>query len=246
MTAYVFMALLLAAAARPPIIDDRVEVELLGSGCEKVADTIYVVQNGDDQRAFPVKRVAPCTWHGPSREPFDLYRTSFSLRLSGARTQVHRPVEGMNHQSVARLQFLYAPASARNLRVKAVDSDEEWLNVGYIRHVWADASDDVEYDEWGKLTRGSAHNIVDVNLEAEQLRFRLPAARKDAPGLLVNPVLKKKKRAAFNGVSFVDELQRQAKRGTPANAPNDALAARKAAEQLVHDSRFKSLELAVP
>jgi hypothetical protein len=238
-------SLLLAAAAQAQVNADRVEVTLRGAGCENIGKTIQVVINGHDQNPFALDRVNACTWRGASPEPFDLRGAVFSLRLRGARTQVHRIFGTASNQSVARLQFVYVPA-AFDIGVEAHDSGDNWLDVGYVRHVLASAPEDVEYDERGQLTHTAQHRIADVSFDAEELRLRLMTMRGDAPGLLVNPLLKKSKRAVFDGAGIVDALQRQAKSGQRRSAPSDSLAARKADERTVRDSRIKRLEVTVP
>src|SRR5436305_9078941 len=88
---YCVTALLIAASANAQVQPDVIEVDLLGSGCEQVGDTIQVVRNGDDQNSFAIRRLSgvPCSWRG--RAPYALDRSDFfSIRLHGARTPVRR------------------------------------------------------------------------------------------------------------------------------------------------------------
>jgi hypothetical protein len=240
-------ALLIAASAQAQVHPDVVEVELLGRGCENVGKTIDVVVNGDEQNAFPISRIpgAPCSWSGRTSS---LGSTDFfSVRLHGARTPVRRIVGFKNNQTVAWLQFPYAPASASDVSVDVRDTGDEWLPIGYVRQVRPGGPKDIGAPESGQLTMWTAHIVPDVNFDGEELRLRWAPMKLKEPGLRVNSILtKKKKHAAFNAVHLVDELQRQARRGDRRSGPSNSRASFEADRQMVQASKLNQLELTVP
>jgi hypothetical protein len=247
-----YLCALLIATATQLQATDVVDVKLVGSrDCENIKGDIQVVVNGDDQNSFPIERVktAPCRWHGISPIRFKTSTAFFSLHLNGARTPVRHAVDPSD-DSMAQLIYIYAPSSAFDVDVNALDKNAKRVPVDYVRRVSADdKKTDVKYDERGQLGLWPPHKIVDVNFEGEDVWLHLPPMRNSDPELLllVNDVLKDKKRAPLEGASFVDALVHQAQGSKNRSAPtNKAAAARKTYERLVRASRVKQLELARP
>jgi len=241
-----WLCALFIAAATQLHATDVVKVRLVGpKGCANVGETIRVVENGDEQHAFAIARdgTAPCTWRGRSLEPFDPRTTVFSVRLQGARTPVHY-ADDRSNESIAQLTFLYAPASAFDVGVDALDADKQWMHIGYVRHVWADDRADVEKDEHGELTGSSLHEIGDVNFDAEEVELRLPGMRSAASGLLVNLVLQKTTNAILDREKIVDALHRQDMKGKRRSSPRNSLPQRNGVDdKMMRSSPLDRLEL---
>jgi hypothetical protein len=246
---YAVIVLLIAVGAHAQVHPDVVEVELIGPGCEEVRDKIDLVVNGDEQRkTFSISRLrgAPCLWGGRIRWSIDR-SDFFSLRLHGARTPIRGVVDFKNNETVAWLQFPYAPARTADVAVEFHNAKDEWLPLGYVRNVRKGGPEDLRFPESGELTLWTTHKVPDVYFDGEDLRLRWAPMKSNDPGLRVNSILtKKKKHAAFDAKHLVDELQRQGKGGDRRSPPSDSYPSREADRQMVHASNVKQLELAVP
>lgn len=233
-----WIAAFIAAAAQAQSHPNYVEVVLIGIGCEKVSNVIYVVRNGDEAHPFPVTRSSACTWRGPSLRPLD-ESDHFSLRLGGARTQVRPKSRLTENDTVLQLEFVQPSRQASDVYVESRDAANEWVDVDYLRRVRpADPATDRVYDEQGKL-RVNSNRIADVSFDLEELRLKLTGRD---PGLLVNPLLAKTKFVLLKSNNLVDTLTKQAG-GNSRSAPNNASAQREAYRKLVSDSRIDRMEL---